>query len=134
MSKHWMVGLGLAACVLALPGAAMAADVGAATKQAATASAHAGMALGAANLATAEAHLQHVVNCLVGTAGTGFDAKAANPCKGMGQGAIPDAKGDAALTTRLEAALADANAGLKATTLEAAHAAAKKTMDALQAK
>lgn len=132
MRKRFMGCLSAAALALALP--ALAADAGAAaTKQAATASAHAGMALGASDLATANAHLHHVVNCLVGAAGPGFDAKAADPCKGMGQGAIPDAKGDAAMTMRLKAALADAELGLKATTLDAAHAAAKKTMDALQA-
>lgn len=134
MNKGLKMGLIATACLLAWPLLATAADAGAANKQAATASAHAGMALGATDLATAEAHLHHAVNCLVGTAGAGFDAKAADPCKGMGQGAIPDAKGDAALTARLQAAVADAEVGLKATTLDAAHAAAQKTMNALQAK
>ena len=136
MGKRFVGYVSAAVLVVALPltAAAAAADAGAATKQAATASAHAGMALGAGNLATADAHLQHVVNCLVGANGSGFDAKAADPCKGMGNGAITDAKGDAAMTMRLNAALADAERGLKATTLDAAHAAAKKAMDALQAK
>lgn len=135
MDKRFMGYLSAAVLAMALPLAASAVDAGAAAaKQAATASAHAGMALGASDLATADAHLHHVVNCLVGTAGSGFDAQAANPCKGMGNGAITDAKGDAVMTTRLKAALADAELGLKATTLDAAHAAAKKTMDTLQAK
>lgn len=135
MGKHLLGCLSVAALFVALPLAATAADAGAAaTKQAATASAHAGMALGASDLATTEAHLHHVVNCLVGADGPGFDAKAADPCKGMGNGAITDAKGDAAMTTRLKAALAAAEQGLKATTLDAAHAAARKAMDTLQAK
>lgn len=135
MDKRFIGYLSAAVLAVALPLAASAADAGAAvTKQAATASAHAGMALGAGDLATADAHLHHVVNCLVGTAGAGFDAQAADPCKGMGHGAIPDAKGDAAMTTRLQAALAAAEQGLKVTTLDAAHAAASKTMAALQAK
>lgn len=134
MDKRFVKWASVAALALALPLAASAADAGAATKQVATASAHAGMALGASDLATADAHLHHVVNCLVGMNGPGFDAKAANPCKGMGNGAITDAKGDAAMTMRLKAALADVEVGLKATTLDAAHAAAKKAMDTLQAK
>ncbi|MEO7067311.1 MAG: hypothetical protein ABI114_10415 [Rhodanobacter sp.] len=120
---------------LALPIAAYAADAGsAAAKQASTASAHAGMALGAANLKMAQTHLHHVVNCLVGTSGAGFDAAAGNPCKGMGNGAIADAKGDAVTETKLKEALAQANDGIVATTLEATHADAQKAMNTLQAK
>lgn len=122
---------------VALPMAVQAADAGAdgaASKQVATAVAHAGMAMGATDLATADAHLHHVVNCLVGPAGKGFDAKAEDPCKGMGQGAIPDSKGDIAEVDRLNAAVGQAEHGLKATTLDAAHAAAKQVMETLQAK
>jgi hypothetical protein len=75
-----------------------------------------------------------VVNCLVGPAGKGFDAKAQDPCKGMGHGAIVDAKGDAAVEGRLHTALGQAEQGLKASTLDAAHADAKQAMDTLQAK
>lgn len=130
-----MRGLPVLWLALALPAAASAADAnGAASKQISTAGAHAGMALGATDLATAHAHLHHVVNCLVGPSGKGFDAKAGDPCKGMGQGAIADAKGDAAVEARLHAALGQAEHGLKATTLDAAHADAKKAMESLQAK
>ncbi|MEW9572950.1 hypothetical protein ABQJ54_14430 [Rhodanobacter sp. Si-c] len=120
---------------LSLPVAVQAADTnGAVSKQVATAGAHAGMALGAADLAMAHTHLHHVVNCLVGTSGKGFDAKAGDPCKGMGQGAIVDAKGDATTEARLHTALGQAEQGLMATTLDATHADAKKAMDTLQAK
>jgi hypothetical protein len=135
MAKHvlpWLPALLLAA---ALPLAAAAADSGgAASKQAATASAHAGMALGAADLKTAQLHLHHVVNCLVGPSGQGFDAKAGNPCKGMGQGAIADAKGDTAVEARLHTALSQAESGLAASTLDAAHADAQQAMQTLQTK
>ena len=121
--------------VLALPLAAQASDAnGAASKQAATAAAHAGMAMGAADLATARAHLHHVVNCLVGPSGKGFDAMAGDPCKGMGHGAIADAKGDTASLDRLRVALGQAEHGLKEGTLDAAHADAKQVMETLQAK
>lgn len=121
--------------VLALPLAAQATDMnGAAAKQVATATAHAGMAMGAADLATARAHLHHVVNCLVGPSGKGFDAKAEDPCKGMGNGAIVDSKGDVAAVDRLNAALGQAEHGLKATTLDATHADARQVMETLQSK
>ena len=136
MTRNFARYLPALVLALALPMAAQATDANAAavTKQAATASAHAGMALGAADLKMAQMHLHHVVNCLVGSAGKGFDAKAGNPCEGEGQGAIVDAKGDAATETRLAAALAEARQGLQATTLESAHADAKKAMTTLQAK
>lgn len=135
MTKYCTRGLPTLLLALALPIAAQAADANATVaKQAATAGAHAGMALGATDLATAHAHLQHVVNCLVGPAGKGYDAKAADPCKGMGNGAIADAKGDAAAEARLHTALGQAEHGLKAGTLDAAHADAKQAMESLQAK
>ncbi|HET7359465.1 MAG TPA: hypothetical protein VFJ04_04905 [Rhodanobacteraceae bacterium] len=127
---RWLPALVLA---MAVPVGAMAADAAAAAKQVATASAHAGMALGAADLKMAQTHLHHVVNCLAGPSGAGFDAAAGNPCKGMGQGAIVDAQGDAALEARLHTALSQATAGLQATTLDSAHADAKQAMATLQA-
>lgn len=104
------------------------------TRQTSTAAAHAGMALGAADLKMAHAHLQHVVNCLVGPSGEGYDAQQENPCKGMGQGAIVDAKGDAAREASLQAALKEARQGASAATLDEAHADAQAAMKSLQAK
>jgi len=120
---------------LALPLAAQSADMdGAVSKQTGIASAHAGMALGATDLKTAHTHMQHVVNCLVGPAGKGFDAQAEDPCKDMGQGAIVDAKGDAATESTLHTALKEARQGLKTTTLDGAHADAQKLVATLQTK
>lgn len=134
MGKHLARCLPALLLACALPLAASAAEpAGAASKQAQTAAAHAGMALGASDLKMAHAHLQHVVNCLVGPSGKGFDAEAANPCKGMGHGAIVDAKGDAAAEARLHKALDEATQGLQATTLDRAHADAQQAMSTLQA-
>lgn len=120
---------------LALPLAASAASPdNAASKQAGIASAHAGMALGATDLEVAHMHLHHVINCLVGPSGKAFDKQEADPCKGMGNGALVDAKGDAAAEARLHMALADAEHGVKAPTLEAAHADAQKALTTLQQK
>ncbi len=121
------------AIALVLPLAAGAASLDAAAlKQTQTAGAHAGMALGAGQLAMAHAHLHHVLNCLEGPKGMDFDAKAMDPCKGMGQGAIPDAANDPAAQAKLRMAAAVAARGLKTTTLVAAHADAKRVMDDLQ--
>ena len=64
-------------------------------------------------------HLHHVVNCLVGPKGKGFDTSNANPCKDYGNGAIPDMK-DPNQKKALQAALAKANAGLKSKDMAAA--------------
>jgi hypothetical protein len=117
----------------ALPMLAQETDT-AVSKQIGTASAHAGMALGATDLKTAHTHLHHVINCLVGPSGKGFDAQEADPCKGQGQGAIVDAKGDAASESKLHTALTQAEHGLKSTTLDGAHADAQQVLTTLQAK
>ena len=122
----------LLAC--ALPLAASAADMDATvSRQVDTAAAHAGMALGATDLTMAHRHLHHVVNCLVGPTGESFDAKAGNPCDGMGHGALVDSQADSATETRLHKALKEAEQGLKTTTLESAHEGAKKALANLQA-
>ena len=46
-------------------------------------------------------HMHHVLNCLVGPNGKGFDESFGNPCNGQGQGAIPETT-DAATKTKLE--------------------------------
>lgn len=84
-----------------------------------TAHAHAMMAQSATSVAMAHTHLHHVINCLVGPNGSGFDAAAGTPCKGQGNGAIPDSANDHALHAKLESALATAQAGLKSESLAA---------------
>ena len=135
MATNFIGRVPLLLLVMALPLGVQAAEADSAvSKQVTTATAHAGMALGAADLKTVHAHLHHVINCLVGPSGKAFDAGAANPCKGMGEGALVDARGDTATETRLQAALSDAEQGLRAATVDAAHADAQKTLAALQAK
>jgi len=132
MATHWVRLAPALEFAIALPLAAhpKAGDV---SKQVSTAAAHAGMALGAADLKMAHAHLQHVINCLVGPSGEGYDAQQADPCKGMGQGAMVDAKGDTAQEAQLQTALEHAQHGVKATTVDEAHADAQKAMSSLQA-
>jgi hypothetical protein len=98
-----------------------------------TAHAHALMAKSATTVAMAQTHLHHVINCLVGPDGTGFDAGAGNPCKDHGNGAIPDSAGNSALHGKLQSALADAQAGLKSDSLAAVQDDAGKAAATLQA-
>lgn len=120
--------------VFAMSMAAQAAEgSGSASKQIGTAKAHAGMALGASDLKMVHTHLHHVINCLVGPSGDGFDGAAGNPCKDMGHGAIVDAKGGKAGTeSNLRAAVREAKAGVQATTLGNAHSDAQKVLNTLQ--
>lgn len=135
MTKKFIQWLPTLLLAIALPMVAQAADADSAvSKQVSTAGAHAGMALGAADLKMPHAHLHHVINCLVGPSGKGFDSQEANPCKGQGQGAIVDAKGDTASESRLHAALTQAEHGLKTATLDGAHTDAQQVMTTLQAK
>jgi hypothetical protein len=97
-----------------------------------TAHAHALMAQGATSVAMAHTHLHHVINCLVGPNGSGFDASAGTPCKGQGNGAIPDSASDHALQAKLESALGDAQAGLKSDSLAAVQQDAGKAAAGLQ--
>lgn len=111
--------------LFALP--ASAADL---PKEVSTAVTHAGLAAGSPDLKMVQTHLHHVVNCLVGPAGAGFDAGQANPCKDQGGGAIPDAPADKQKS--LQAALALAQGGLAETDLGKAQAAATATQAALK--
>ena len=88
-------------------------------KEMATAATHAGLAAKSTDMKMTQMHLHHVVNCLVGPKGKGFDTTNANPCKDQGNGAIPDTK-NPTQKKALQAALAKANAGLKAKDMTAA--------------
>lgn len=124
-----LYGAGLiAGLLIALPPAARAAD---AAQEAATAATHAGLAAQAASIEQVHMHLHHTVNCLVGPKGPGFDAKEANPCQKLGDGAIPDTS-DQAVKAKLTAALGKAQAGLKSDDLAAARKAGTEAQAALK--
>jgi hypothetical protein len=89
---------------------ALAAD---AAKSISTAAAHAGMAAGANSAPMVQAHLQHVINCLEGPSGADFNAGPGNPCKDLGEGAIPASAPDK--RAALEAAAAKAKTAMKET-------------------
>jgi hypothetical protein len=102
-------------------------------KEISTASIHAGLAAKATDMKTTQMHLHHVVNCLVGPKGKGFDAAPGNPCKDMGNGAIPDTK-NANQQKSLRQALAKINSGLKMKDMAAAQKAATDAQSMLTPK
>jgi len=102
-------------------------------KETATAATHAGLAAKATDLKGTQMHLHHVVNCLVGPKGKGFDAAPGNPCKDQGNGAIADTK-NSKQKKSLQAALAKANAGLKAKDMAAAQKDATQVQTMLMPK
>lgn len=122
---------GLAGMLAAGFAVAAFAQTGAKT-EISTAHAHALMAQGAATVDMSHTHLHHVINCLVGPNGKGFDASAGNPCKDQGHGAIPDSASDKAVHGKLEKALAGAQAGLKSDSLAGAQQAGAKVAATLQ--
>jgi len=92
--------------------AGVALAAGGAQKEIETAIQHAQFAAKASTVDQTHLHLHHVVNCLVGPDGKDFDAKAGNPCKGQGNGAINDAKAGSDQQKLLEDALVVAKIGL----------------------
>ena len=85
LKRSW-IGVALCAGLVVLPSPAHAD----ASNEVATAAQHAGLSAASNSLLMADTHLHHTLNCLVGPKGRGFDTKAANPCAGLGNGAIPD--------------------------------------------
>ena len=87
-----------------------------------TAEEHAELATKGDDLATVHRHLHHVLNCLVGEKGEGFDASAGNPCAATGA-AIPQTS-DAKMKMMLEKAAKTARMGIADDSYEAAKKAA----------
>jgi hypothetical protein len=91
-------------------GASAAAD---AHKELQTATQHAGFAAKGKSVSESHMHLHHVINCLVGPSGQGFDAQIGNPCQGEGGGLLADFSGPPEKKAMLEQALALAKVGVE---------------------
>jgi hypothetical protein len=89
--RKFAIAPALGAWMALIAAPALAAD---AAKEVQTAADHAGLASAADTLPMVRAHLHHALNCLEGPKGANFDAKALNPCKDQGMGAIPDSPPD----------------------------------------
>ena len=97
-----------------------------------TAQTHAGMAATQTDIAMAQKHLQHAVNCLVGPGGAGFDAAAGNPCGKAGNGAITDST-NAAQKAKLTTIAATAKSAVGSSDLATVTKAAKDAAAAIAA-
>jgi len=127
IQRDVLCGAALAA-LLFTPGPVLADVAGEIT----TAATHATLAGEATALSGVQMHLHHVLNCLVGAGGKGYDGKQIDPCKGAGSGAIPDMS-DAAKKKALEAAADTVRGGLATTDLATAQKAATDTATQLKA-
>ena len=115
------------AAALALAGGAWAQGSDALNEQLATARQHAEFSMGADDLAGATTHLGHVLNCIAGEEGEGFDGDWGHPCGGQGDGILADVESHPAadeVAAVLSAAHALAMDGVMAESLGAAQAAA----------
>ena len=125
LPRHSITGFSLALAAMAfLPTAAVADG----PQAIATAANHAGLAAAAGGIDMVHTHLHHVLNCLVGPGGDGFDAGPGNPCANAGGGAIPQTA-DAGMKAKLATAATQARGGIA----NADMAAAKKTASDVQA-
>lgn len=125
------IGVLAAGALMLAQGVALAAQPQPA-KEIEAAAKHAGFAAGAGDIDGVRTHLHHTVNCLVGPEGEGFAPKELNPCKALGNGAIPDTQDDVAKSA-LEAALEKAQSGLADENLETAKMSAMQTEAMLRA-
>jgi hypothetical protein len=107
MIRNITLGAVALAAMVGLGGLPVLADE---AQEASTAAQHAGMAAGSADIKMVHMHLHHVVNCIVGPSGDGFDKAAGNPCDGKGNGALMDGGTDKKMA--LNDALAKAKAGI----------------------
>ena len=91
---------------------------------------HANLAANAGAIEMVHTHLHHVLNCLVGPGGQGFDAAPGNPC-GQAGGAIPQTA-DAATKTKLEGVAASVRGGIANNDIAAAKKVATDANAALK--
>ena len=93
---------------------------------------HAGLAANAGNINVVHTHMHHVLNCLVGPGGDGFDAMPGNPCA-MAGGAIPQ-ENNADMKTKLLNVAASIRAGIGESNMDAAKKIATDAQSDLRAK
>ncbi len=91
---------------------AVAAMASNAHKEIETAAAHAGYAASSITVKDTHMHLHHAINCMVGPMGLGYDSSFADPCKGMGDGALNDTQ-DKTAKMMVDQALALAKVGVQ---------------------
>ena len=93
---------------------------------------HAGLAANAGNINVVHTHMHHVLNCLVGPGGDGFDAMPGNPCA-MAGGAIPQ-ENNAEMKTKLLNVAAQIRVGIGESNIADAKKIATDAQNDLKAK
>ncbi|HEX7325028.1 MAG TPA: hypothetical protein VF292_06715 [Rhodanobacteraceae bacterium] len=110
---------------------------GNASREVATALIHANVAAKVDALSGVHLHLHHVLNCVLGPHSKEYSAAAeavsANPCKGLGDGALPDAAHDTLAQRELRNAAHAAERGVASSNLAVAHREARTVVAALDA-
>ena len=124
-TKTMVSSAALLACIALAPATVLADG----PEAIAMAARHAGIASNTADIGMVRTHLHHVLNCLVGPDGEGFDQAAGNPCNATG-GAIPQTA-DATAKEMLTKQAADARMAIANADLAAAQAAALAIQKAL---
>jgi len=125
-TRRYLVAV-LSALALTVFGAAQAQSLEALDTQLATAVQHAEFSMGADEHAMAVRHLGHVLNCIAGEDGEGFDGAWGHPCAGQGSGILVDVDAHAHaadVAALLAAAHSLAMQGVGQESLGAVHAAA----------
>ncbi|HEY3644349.1 MAG TPA: hypothetical protein VGM16_03340 [Gammaproteobacteria bacterium] len=97
-----------------------------------TAVQHADKAYAAKDITGVQENLRHVVNCLVGPQGPGYDASMDDPCKRMGNGALNDVPADSDEHRLLSQALDEAKNGLNQHNVSDARSLAKQALSDLE--
>ena len=126
-----MLGKIMLAALLTLGLAAGAFAADKAMDQVSTAVMHAKFSSQSKDISGVHLHLHHVLNCLVGKDGDGFDASAGNPCQGKGDGAINDAT-DNVMKSTLAGIASQARMGIADDNLDSAKATASKVHSMLE--
>ncbi len=130
MANHIKFLLGLSSALILSTALAATPD---GSKEISTALDHAKLAAAGTDIKVVQLHLHHVVNCLAGAKGKGFDASAGDPCKDMGDGALNDTTKDKITHAKLEATLREADEGLKDKNYGSAKKIAEKIVSQLTA-
>jgi hypothetical protein len=126
-APRWLSVLALGVALLVGATALAQATQQALDSQLATATQHAEFSMNADEHAAAARHLGHVLNCIAGEDGEGFDGAWGHPCDGQGGGIMADVAAhprSADVMALVEAAHALAMEGIQAESLGAVQAAA----------
>jgi hypothetical protein len=93
---------------------------------------HADKAAASKDITGIQENLRHVINCLVGPTGAGYDASVDDPCKRMGNGAMNDVPQDSDEHRLLTQAFNEARNGLTLHDVASAHSLSQKVLNDLE--